>query len=395
MTIVAIDKEIAGVIKRTRAPWPTPKLYVIELPAGRVPGFSIDYAGDQLKRYDSSEWLSKGFDGVLFRGAGRQLTTIVDNPGYQRASVFIGPHNGVVAFEGLTIETSEDCAIQAGVEKPQRFPKFQVRLQNVHVQARPTTLQGIRSVWGLFTFGADTWLEDVSFNCTNTTEHASYSHGYALRGSRWVRVTVQGSGAENDKHATRPWEMHFTPNASIYRADCTYQNWNQPWTWRGGAGIVVQGAAADVVVERCVFYGGKDASHCRCVMIDDGQVGIQGHYGMDGSLGGFPANGWIILNDCGVSGSGTLGTSSPVVRVGTVYGESRATARGFLMEDCGAYGKLAVMQIANVPTGRIIVRRCNTEGIESTCAAHGFDTSSEVMIPLKDKLLPVSAGWRA
>ena len=43
-TLTATDKEILSVLRRARKQWPVPRLEVIDLPAGRVPGFSIDFA---------------------------------------------------------------------------------------------------------------------------------------------------------------------------------------------------------------------------------------------------------------------------------------------------------------------------------------------------------------
>ena len=125
-----------------------PRLYPIQLPAGDVPGFSIDFAnwsGHQAERkYRSDVWLrdadgdgSPDYDGVVFVGAGRGATHI--RPGNAEATILVARHGGIVRIEGATIHCGRSQGIFFGLETPgvPVQPKFRLELQSCEVLSDP------------------------------------------------------------------------------------------------------------------------------------------------------------------------------------------------------------------------------------------------------------------
>ena len=389
----AVAREVAAALTRARKPWPTPRLYDIRLPAGIVPGFSIDFQGDHLQRLRSSDWLSQGFDGVRFIGAGRGLTHLVAGGGYHDSTLFVGPHNGVVQLESLTVHPAQRKAVHMGLSNAPHHPKFALWARDIALVAEaPTSPDAARAVWGFFGYQCDWNFEDCVFDGVQLNEHDGYGHNWASRGKRFIRCRWEGSGAEGDKSTQRAWEGAYTPNAQLYYADCSFKSWYQPHSWRGGTAICNQGAGADLVVERSVFWGGRDSSHSRCLMVDDGGANTVDHYGLDGTPGGYPPNGWVIVRECGFTGQGTLGSSSPFLRVGNLSTINKPTAKGLFMENCGAYGQHLQFPIPKVPAGRCLVRGCNSPQISEVAHATGMDTRYEAQITLQDRLAPLSEG---
>lgn len=395
----AVQLELNRILARARKPWPEPNLFEIRLGPGVHQGFSIDFPGDQPNRLFSADWLTRGnaagpYEGVRIIGAGRGLTHIADSPGYQDSTIFGAAFNGVVQLESLTIHGSQRKAIHLGLEKTfLRYPKFRLRFRDVHMVADPPGPDGMRAVWGATGYGLDWDWEDSVINWEEGTEHGRYGRGWARRGGRYVRCHFAGSGAEGSKDASRPSEVPFPglPLPITYYADCTFENWNKPHTWRGGAGSTKQGSIAHNVYERCIFYGGSDASHSRCLMVDDG--GAADHWGINGVRGAYPSNGWLIVHACAFGGRGTQGTSSPLLRVGPLDPTMAPTSKGVWIKGSAFYGQYTQLQLSNVPAGRILVEGNNTARIRQRAALLGIDTSFETTIPTQHRAVPVSEGY--
>ena len=242
-------------------------LKTVQLPAGSVGGFDIGFPGwngsnrtkyaNPLTELDSN---GRPYDGIRFVGAGRGRTHIV--PDYAGttsgdSTIVIGKGCGIVQFEKLTLHAASRKAIHVGEiwDQVSALEPSTLALRRVTVTAgRPALGSGNSTVWGILTYNADIDFEDVRFDLKWTAEHGLYAHGFNKRGIRWVRVDVKAVGAEGLKVATRPEEVAFVPNATILVKQCTFTNWLQPHSWRGGAGMVLQGSsAARIILDRTRF----------------------------------------------------------------------------------------------------------------------------------------------
>jgi hypothetical protein len=276
-------------------------LFVIPLGPGDHNGFDIDFQGwtGNNVKYQSSQWLSQGYDGVLFQGAGKGLTHI--RP-VADTNILVGLHDGIVAFEDLTIhcenQSGRGKGLHMGLSNPKGpvYPKFKAILKNVDVVCEN------RAVWGLFSYQCDWELEDVTFDLANLNEHGLYCHGFAKEGVVIDNLTSHGTGAECLKFTARPSECQWVPNAWIIVRGANIANWYQPWSWRGGAGFVSQGSSAHILIQDSLFWGGEDSNRGRCIMIDDGWPRF--YSSLDGTKGEGPAQGHVIIRRTGVAISG-------------------------------------------------------------------------------------------
>lgn len=359
---------------------PTQRIYEVRLPEGIQRGFDVQFHGDNRQRYD----IPPGYTGLRVIGAGRGLTHLVaGDDTYHDSTVFCGPFDGTLQLESLTIHGARRKAIHAGLAKQKILKNFAVRLRDVDVVADPPKADGIRTVWGTFGYQVAFDFEDVTFWYEHSNEHASYLHGMAGDGLRWNRVRVEGSGAEGCKVRSSPSEVAYVAGAKIQLTRCSFKAWNQPWSWRGGAGAVFQGTGANILVEQCEFWGGAGTAKCRALMIDDGS----GDY-----VGPGPANGFVVVRGCGFSAGPGSADYSPVIRVGPTATTTQPTVKGFLMERSGAYGAHLLLQASNVPRAQLVVRSCNTPDIKEFAAAQGVDTAQEVFIATPKDFRPLSKG---
>lgn len=370
-----------------------PRLFEIPLPAGDVPGFDVGFDGDHAQQYDPRAWLDKGYAGVRIVGAGDGLrrTHIRAEDGWHNSTVFCGPTNSIVQLENLTLHVAKSKGLHMGLARQAVLPNFKAVLRGVDVVAdgQYQNADGTsgRRVWGVFGYQCDWDLEDVTFDTAELAEHASYAHGFAKTGLRWTRVKVNGCGSQGLKVRNGPDEVSWIPNARISAIDCTFKGFGQPWGWRGGGGIVIEGGNADVLVERCGFWGRP--GNFRCLMIDDGAGAFRG-YGDARAK----ANGHVIVSACGFNGGPGSESYSPMVRVGTTNAaRTWPTVKSFTMEGCGLWGERTQLQYSDVPAGKFKVRGCNTPQLVDFANAVGFDTRLETqIIGAKSVFVPISAG---
>lgn len=367
------------------------KLLTVPLAAGDVPGWSIDfpgYSGHGIKR-SSSEWLSRGYDGVRYVGhpSGTHI-----RPTGGDATLLVDRHPGIVQLENVVLHCAPRQGIFFGLEHKALpvQPKFKLSMRGCRVVADMPTSGQHSTVWGVFSYQADLDLEDCAFEMERSAEHASYAHGFAKAGLRWTRVRVNASGAEGCKIRNSPSETAWVRGAAIVLKDCHFKAWHQPWTWRGGAGVVLQGTGCNLLVERCSFWGRAPGNtHSRCLMVDDS--GGDFYSATDGRIGQGFANGHIVVRDSGFSGQDGPEWLSPILRVGSL-GSGQRVARSLLIERCAVYGDRLSLQVGDVPPGRLIVRGCNTPAIRDFAQAYGMDTEHEALIPLPGRVAPVSEG---
>lgn len=404
-----------------------PALYVIQLPAGDVPGWSIDMSGwtghDVDHRYYSSHaaqlrassptaapgsyWLDVDADGngvpdyggVAFRGQGADAThvrpaLVAGRPIDDTVVVASGPER--VQIDGLTIHCGSTRGIFFGLQNTAHAtpdPKFRLNLFNAKVVADPPPADSQRSTkWGIFGYQSDVHLRDVTLDILYSAEHASYWHGFASPyGLVWERVKIPHSGAEGCKVRNDPSETVWVRGAKIYLSECDIRDWFQTWSDRGGAGAVFQGPGCSVYIDRCAFVG-NPGERGRCIMIDDGSGAF--YNALDGRVGVGPAVGYVVVQRTAMyaPGVGASDYRQQVMRCGTLVSSTHVIARALSIYECGIYGDHYSVQISNLLGGTGSLTGCNTPTVAAFCQRLGIDTSVEAAIPRSTRVAKVSEG---
>ena len=314
-------------------------------------------------------------------------------------NIFVGPHNGIVAFESLTIGVrsfvGKGKAIHMGLSNPTGpiLEKFKCIMRDVEIDAEGSF------VWGLFGYQCDWELIDVHFNASmfQGHEHNLYAHGFAKTGAYYENVTMDGCGAECLKHTARPGESRWVQNALIHIKNCTFKNWMNPATsWRGGAGFTAQGSSANILIEGSRYYGGTTMDRARCIMFDDS--GYDFYNAINGTPGQGPANGHIIIRNTGGCLNGTSQPWNNKIMNFTTLAQRVPpyVARTLLMENCGFYGGNTLVGLSG-PTGDAFfgpaaIRGCNTTEIRDLMAHLGFNVDVESQIAGPTGVIPLSRG---
>lgn len=363
-------------------------LYEIVLPDGDVTGFAIDYAGSTgLRKLRSSDWLARGYDGVRLVGQGPGRTHM--RAGWDGIGLLSNRHPGVVQLEQLTLHAGFDRATAFGLQNFSGVtePKFQLRMIDAEAVVDPPGPDGKRSKWLLFGYNSDVYLRNVRLDATHAREHASYWHGFSKWGSLWDNVTVDGSGAENDKtrsdHTETAWHG---PDAWILRNRVRYKNWYQLWSDRGGAALVAQNPSASVLMNECVAWGGAALgslpSHIRskCFMFSSEGLSYDTATGRKDAANGYGL-GTITLRRCmarGVPGDESPAWHNTLIRAARNGGVMKC-APSIELIDCGGYGKGMIFSAQDVDD--VLVRGCNTPSIAEFCAnVLGFDVRDEITV---------------
>jgi hypothetical protein len=356
-----------------------PKLFEVRLPAGDVSGFDIDLRGDnRARQYHSADWLSKGYDGVRFVGAGAGVTHVRRHSDAVWTNVGVLQHNGVVQLEALTLHNAPRSAIQAGTglwtPGLPFYPKFKLVTRGVELRC------DVPGKWGFFTYECDRDDEDLEIWGALLREHPSYAHEFSYSGLLWNRVTVRDSGGECCKLRPDPTEIRPLKRAhSFVVRNSSFAGW-VPGD-RGSAGIVIQGGgpSLQVLIEKTIFWGGP-GPRCRCVMIDDGwyKTGV--------------ATGNVVLRQVAAQGSSIRDDyGETLVRVGPLHA-GVMIASSVTIDQCSLWGQNMAVQLTGIPVGKLAVRNSNTPSLRDWASARGMDTLLEAQIPRRDRRVPISEG---
>lgn len=373
-----------------------PNLFEIELAAGDMHGFDINFPGwtGNVTKYNAGMWLDKGYDGVHFIcKTGR--TRIIPRASH---NIMVGPHNGIVKLSNVDIGSNSifgnGSAIHFGTVPQPYYENFKLILDNFSVFSDLNL--GPRGVWGVFSWQADVMMTNGVFNLANLNEHGFYAHGFAKQGVYVDNLTVNGAGAECLKFTARPGEVDFVPNVWAYVRNSTFKNWYQPHSWRGGAGFVSQASTCNILIEDCYYYGNEtDYNRSKCIMID-GNAG--GDYNVfDGSIGSGPSTGHVIVRRTSLSGAQGPSWFAPIMRIGNNSGNPQPhCAKSLLMDTCGVYGKNRQIQVhgqfGDSFKGRGVIRNCNTPWIRDFLFGRGVNVEHESMIDKPGGFVPVSQG---
>lgn len=388
------DRQAAFVSKQLARPL---RLKDYVLPAGDFTGFSIDYEGSTgLIPLRSRDWLLAGYDGIRIVGQGIDKTHLRGS--WFSWTAIIERHGGVVQFEEMTIHSKDPSggAVHFGLQNTAKVidPRFQARYVNVKVVDDPPNADGGRTKFALFGYNADEYLKHVIIDATQGREHGDYQHGHAKWGSLWEDVEVWGAGAQPDKNRSDASETAWAGrDVWRIRRRCTFKNWYQVWSDRGGAASVAESGAANHLYEDCDFWGGKQAgainanmrSHAVMLSAEANSYDI-----LTGKVGVGFGNGMIAMRRCTAQGSSDVPWNNELVSIYRNGGGK--TARGVLIEDCGLFGIGMIVKLGtDIPKGQTLVRGCNTNEIRQRAAARGFDVEVEATINGR----PVSAGFVA
>lgn len=375
----------------------------IVLPAGIVQGFDVEWPGNTGT---PTKHFLDGYDGIRFIGQGKDLTHVVPAPNAW-ITCFVGPGAKHVEFHGMTVHGARTRAIHQGIENiPANGGKFQpctLLFEDFHLQADepgegPWVIQagaGQTSTWGIFTYNADIFATRCSFDWRRGAEHAIYAHGVGPHGILLDECDIRSSGGECLKLATRPGEAFWFPGTVLVQ-NSKFRDWGpQPWSWRGGGGVVIQGGGCNVFVLDSQFYGGPGHAKSRAVMIDDGGAG-RFYSALDGTPGKGPANGWVLIQDTLIVGDGKPSWAL-CARVGTLSpGAGIDVARGFGVVGCGLYSReeTCKLELGKVLGDNVVIEGCNTPEIRSVAERLDPGIVSDAKVSGVNGIFEIGRGYR-
>ncbi len=334
------------------AAWLGESLYEYNLPSGDQGSINIAWWNNGAQtNLDPNQWLNSGYDGVRFRGQGVDVTHIRCTS-WDGVTLAVKQHNGVVELRNLTLHTGSRAGTQFGEQNLAKkiSPNFRLRLINVQVVGDIAPC-GQRPLWGVFTYQADLHLKNVTFVGKEQVEHDVYMHGFAHYGALVQGSRFESCGAECFKVRSDSTETAWVgPQPNITIKNTTFADWYQPWSWRGGAAIVLQGAAADVLIDKVVFRPGPGHAQANGYQRSKTiMVSSEGSsYDIDsGSQTNGHGNGEIVIRNVASSGNSGPSWYSPIIRVGR-NGGNQQSGKSLRIENSGLWGDHLSLQVSNV-----------------------------------------------
>ncbi len=340
------------------------------------------------------------FDGIEVRGLGIGKTIVSENS-WDDLAVGIGRFSGTVRLTNMTVigGLGKIATLAAGGENKSKdlVPSFRLGLDHIELRAALPGADGKRTTWGLSGYNVDVVATDCIFDFTFSTEHSAYLRGPSKYGWLLERCKFIGSGAEGWKTRSDSTETAYAgKDVWLVVRDCEFKNWGQPQSWRGGgAGIVVQGGATNILIERCVFRGGapnaqfqaNERSHC--VMVSSEAVSYDIETGRQDQGYG---NGWIIIRDNAMYGHSDFPWHNELVDIYQNSGP-QWSCKGVLIKNNGLFGQGVIVSVSGVPSGKVKIAGNNTPAIKAYCQSIGIDTTHEAGVHYGGKLQPVSKGF--
>ena len=372
-----------------------PNLMTINLGSGDVDGFSISPAGDTWggghANYDPQTWLGAGYDGVRFVGEGIDTTTIIQ-ASWDAITIGVKQHNGIVQFEDCTIEGGRPYngrGIWFGLPTTSLAPNFRLVCKSVRFNNLgpddPIAGSG-RCAWPVFSYQADLCFLDCVWDGLECTEHNIYAHGFAGLGLHMARCTHNSSGAECVKVRSDNLETIWAgPDVAVNIVDCHFENWRQDWSNRGGAAIVMQGAAAHIMVARCGFWPGPTITggtlnedgytRSQCIMISAEGISFDIDTGVVDAGHG---NGFVWVTNCLMESSMAAPGLKPIINTGT-WGGTQIPCKGYLIQECGVWGTNMHVRAngVTVPVPKWGIMNCNTDRIVTIAQRLGMTATDD------------------
>ena len=364
-------------------------LATIELGPGDHRGIDIDVPGGTGNRkYSSSEWAS--FDGVHFKGAGRDLTHITPAAGgSQWDTVAVGRHDKIVAFSGLTIHAGRSTAYRGLNDSGPEMPNYALHMADCGVEADVFD----SGTWGLFVYRQDTIMRRVRFMGERLRQHTYYHHGYARDGVSAYQCWVQASGGENFKFRCDADEVPFVAGAECNISESVFSGWYKPHSDVGGGGIVMQASGFEKInLYRNIFWAPLDGpGHTRCLMLDENEGKAFWDIETGRKSVGY-ANGDVLVLQNAFRGGNGASWLVPTIRCGNNSDRDVKSARSFKMHRCAVYGHGVQAQLSDIPEGKLSIEQCNTPNLRNWAHSIGIDTSEEAYYAYRDRRVPLSEG---
>lgn len=354
-------------------------------------------------KFEPSSWA--GHSGLHFKGTDPLVRTKMQSTGYH-TTVALGRNSGFIIFENIEFQTAiadgKRIHVWAGVDAPNKPDFVQATAMFVNCSwTCPDIPSGKYGVWGLFTDQFDIILIDCEFHTQKLYEHAMYWHAFGQLGAYLNGVEVFASGAIGAQLTARPGPMYYTDPAKlakakhalpgpeedwfhpttgafVYMKDCTFRDWFQSWSWRGGAGAALQGAGVSMLFEDCRWLDFDDHSSPAVGMTNSGVE----HFDPLGVAGDEPSMGDMIFRRCFLY-AGPNGNANwpPLVDMSAQGTLSPTIARSVTFEDCGLYGNRRRVTLRQVLNDDITVVGCNTPAIEAEASlVWGMDTTYEAQL---------------
>lgn len=418
-----------------------PNLYTIELGPGDHGSINVGWFSNGAEKLDPQTWLDQGFDGVRFVGAGVDVTH-VRCTSWDGITLAVGRHNGVVQFENMTVHAGHEKGAHFGEQNYGKViaPRFQVRLLNVKgVVDSPESYRDRRAVkagdaapytgtlvaagkpdvqiakkgdeiphagmlvglprrpkWFWFSYNCDLYMRKVRTYAADLVEHSLYAHGFARFGLDIDECEFDGSGSQQVKVRSDASETGWAgPEQAIKIRRTHFRDNMRVWSWRGPGMIVIEGGASSVFIERCFFWGGTPSPG---VQIGDRSRAIaiscegNSYAHRTGEIGTGFGNGWVVIRECAAFGAADNFWHNEIIRCGR-NGGTQQSARGFLLERSGVYGRNVQVQLGAIPAGRAVIRGCNTPQIAEILRGMGMETSPEAVIATASRLVPIGEGF--
>lgn len=276
---------------------------------------------------------------------------------------------------------------------------------------------GARPYWGGFSYNCDVYLYQTTIACKDNVEHGWYCHGFARWGAVVDTLTVESAGAEGFKVRSDATETAWAGNKQmILIKDSTFQDWFQPWSFRGGGGIVIQGSACNIIIQDTVLHGGDFASgggiypdvmaheRSKCIALSSEGLSYDHGTGFVPKPPGYPqtypdptyhyGNGHVWIHRVTAYAPNNTANYSNVFRCAR-NGGSQQSARTITIQACGFWGAQTFVSFGNYDEGTVNVFGCNTPNLIAYAQSLGIDTSVESLInpgPGGGPLVPASTG---
>jgi hypothetical protein len=371
------------------------RFYEVSLPAGDHGSINIGWFKNGAEIMDPKTWLDEGYVGIRFTGQGIDKTNLRCTS-WDGVTIAVGRHPGIVAFRDLTVYAGSDRATALGQQNTAkvREPKFQVNFSNVRFVANPP-VDGKRTKWLVFSYNADLYLRSCVFAGVETAEHALYAHGFASRGMLIEGCKFMSSGAEGIKVRSDVTETVWAgAQARIVIRDTYVGNWHQPHSWRGGAGMVFQGAGCDILIERCVLRGSRGRGsipandRSKAIMISSEGLSYDAE---TGAVNVGYGNGDVVIRDTIAWGHSDVDWRNTILRCDRNSG-AQFSAKSLLVENCGLWGQNMAVTAGALPAGKLLIRGCNTPDIKRRTLDIGLDATYQAYFPTSSKKLLISEG---
>jgi hypothetical protein len=304
--------------------------------------------------------------------------------------------NFVVVLQDLTVWGGVSRAVSFGHQNLSKIvsPGFELRAYRCAFRAAAPTDAG-RPKWLVFGYQFDGLFVDCVFDGYHLGEHDFYGHGSAGKGWAFIGCRFLSSGAEQIKVRSDATETGYAgPQVRLIVRECTFEEWYQDHSDRGGAGIVVQGGALHGLVERCVFRGGEATARvpanarAHCIMVSSEGLSYDIDTGaVDGTGYG---NGHWVIRDCALWAHSDVPWRNDIIRFGR-NGGTQKVAKSVRILRSGIWGRMVQLGVTEVGTLR--VEGCNTPALADFCRnTLGMFTSSEAFFPTSTRRVPLSEG---